>query len=239
MKRIARRIMKRVTVEAAAGLALTGMLFMTARYAGLAVSGSSVHIGKERPVVVLDSGHGGNDPGKVGVDKSLEKDINLAITLKLKEYLEQSDVEVVLTREDDRGLYTERDRSKKAADMKKRCQLIEAAKPEIVVSIHQNSYHEESVSGGQVFYYKGSEKGKRLAELIQGRFDYLLGKENRRQVKANDNYYLLLHVKCPIVIVECGFLSNWKEAKMLNSPEYQDRLAWTIHMGIMEYLNSR
>ena len=85
MKRIARRIMKRVTVEAAAGLALTGMLFMTARYAGLAVSGSSVHIGKERPVVVLDSGHGGNDPGKVGVDKSLEKDINLAITLKLKE----------------------------------------------------------------------------------------------------------------------------------------------------------
>lgn len=103
-------------------------------------------------------GHGGNDPGKVGVDKSLEKDINLAITLKLKEYLEQSDVKVILTREDDRGLYTEKDHSKKAADMKKRCQIIEAAKPEIVVSIHQNSYHEESVSGGQVFYYKGSEK---------------------------------------------------------------------------------
>ncbi len=184
-------------------------------------------------------GHGGNDPGKVGVDKSLEKDINLAITLKLKEYLEQSDVEVILTREDDRGLYTEKAHSKKAADMKKRCQIIEAAKPEIVVSIHQNSYHEESVSGGQVFYYKGSEKGKRLAELIQERFDYVLGKGNRRQVKANDNYYLLLHVKCPIVIVECGFLSNWEEAKMLNSPEYQDRLAWTIHMGIMEYLNSR
>ena len=184
-------------------------------------------------------GHGGNDPGKVGVDKSLEKDINLAITLKLKEYLEQSDVKVILTREDDRGLYTEKDHSKKAADMKKGCQIIEAAKPEIVVSIHQNSYHEESVSGGQVFYYKGSEKGKRLAELIQERFDYVLGKGNRRQVKANDNYYLLLHVKCPIVIVECGFLSNWEEAKMLNSPEYQDRLAWTIHMGIMEYLNSR
>ena len=173
------------------------------------------------------------------MDKSLEKDINLAITLKLKEYLEQSDVKVILTREDDRGLYMEKDHSKKAADMKKRCQIIEAAKPEIVVSIHQNSYHEESVSGGQVFYYKGSEKGKRLAELIQERFDYVLGKGNRRQVKANDNYYLLLHVKCPIVIVECGFLSNWEEAKMLNSPEYQDRLAWTIHMGIMEYLNSR
>jgi len=239
MKRMAERILKRMTVEAAAGLVLFAGIFMTARYAGLAASGTSVHIGKEKPVVVLDSGHGGNDPGKVGVDGSLEKDINLAVTLKLKEYLEQSDVEVVLTREEDRGLYNESDHSKKMADMKNRCRLIEDASPDIVVSIHQNSYHQEPVSGGQVFYYKGSEKGKRLAELIQKRFDYVLGKENRRLAKANDNYYLLLHVKCPIVIVECGFLSNWKEAAMLNSAEYQDRLAWTIHMGVMEYLNGR
>ena len=120
--------------------------------------------------------------------------------------------------------------------MKKRCQIIEAAKPEIVVSIHQNSYHEESVSGGQVFYYKGSEKGKRLAELIQERFDYVLGKGNRRQVKANDNYYLLLHVKCPIVIVECGFLSNWEEAKKLQEDSYQNQIAWAVSMGILSYL---
>ena len=123
------------------------------------------------------------------------------------------------------------------SDMKKRCQIIEEAKPDLVVSIHQNSYHENSIFGGQVFYYKTSQKGKVLAQILQKRFDYVLGSANRRQAKANDNYYLLLHVKEPIVIVECGFLSNPSEAANLQTEEYQDRMAWTIHMGIMEYLN--
>ena len=113
------------------------------------------------------------------------------------------------------------------------------ADPDLVVSIHQNSYHQESVSGGQVFYYKTSERGKRLAEILQRRFDYVLGEKNTRLAKPNGSYYLLLHVKQPIVIVECGFLSNWKEAANLNSGEYQDRLAWTIHVGIMEFLNQK
>ncbi|PNV60581.1 N-acetylmuramoyl-L-alanine amidase [Clostridium sp. chh4-2] len=202
---------------------------------GIAASGEAK--GTQKKTVVLDVGHGGNDPGKIGVDGSLEKDINLAIAKRLKTYLEASDVEVILTRDSDTGLYGEKDNRKKMADMKKRCEIIDEIKPEIVVSIHQNSYHQEEISGGQVFYYKGSDKGKKLAEILQKRFDYVLGEANRRQAKANDNYYLLLHVKQPIVIVECGFLSNWKEAAMLNSEEYQDRLAWTIHMGIMEYLN--
>lgn len=173
----------------------------------------------------------------MGVDGSLEKDINLEIAKKLKAYLEASDVEVVMTREEDKGLYGEKDSHKKAADMKKRCEVINEAKPNLVVSIHQNSYHEEGISGGQVFYYKDSENGKRLAEIIQKRFDFVLGDKNKRLAKPNGNYYLLLHVKQPIVIVECGFLSNWKEAKALNTEEYQERMAWTIHMGIMEYLN--
>ena len=171
------------------------------------------------------------------MDGSLEKDINLEIARKLKAYLEASDVEVVMTREEDKGLYGEKDSRKKMADMKKRCDLINETRPELVVSIHQNSYHEESVSGGQVFYYKDSEKGKQLAEILQKRFDFVLGEKNKRLAKPNGNYYLLLHVKQPIVIVECGFLSNWKEAKALNTEDYQDRMAWTIHMGIMEYLN--
>ena len=103
----------------------------------------------------------------------------------------------------------------------------------------QNSYHEESVNGGQVFYYKNSAHGKQLAEILQRRFDFVLGSQNRRSPKANDNYYLLLHVRSPIVIVECGFLSNRNEASLLSSEEYQDRLAWTIHMGIMEYINTQ
>ena len=108
-----------------------------------------------------------------------------------------------------------------------------------MISLHQNSYHEEPIHGGQVFYYKKSQQGQQLAEIIQKRFDYVQGQTNTRVAKANDNYYLLLHVRSPIVIVECGFLSNASDAANLNSEDYQDRLAWTIHMGIMEYLNTQ
>ena len=153
--------------------------------------------------------------------------------------LEKEGIRVVMTRTDDNGLYTESDSNKKIADMKKRCAIIDAAKADIVVSIHQNSYQSPEVKGAQVFYYRKSEKGKRLAEILQKRFDYALRDQNRRKAKPNDSYYLLLHVKCPIVIVECGFLSNWKEAALLKTEEYQDRVAYTLHMGIMEYLNGR
>ena len=192
---------------------------------------------KKKYIVCVDPGHGGTDPGKVGINGQLEKDINLAIAKKLKTYLEASDVTVVLTRDKDMGLYSSGDAHKKMADMRKRCQLIEEVKPDLVISIHQNSYHEEAIRGGQVFYYKTSVRGKKLAQILQERFDYVLGDANKRQAKANDNYYLLLHVKEPIVIAECGFLSNREEAKKLETEEYQDRLAWTLHMGIMEYLN--
>ena len=192
---------------------------------------------KKKYIVCVDPGHGGTDPGKVGINGQLEKDINLAIAKKLKTYLEASDVTVVLTRDKDMGLYSSGDAHKKMADMRKRCQLIEEVKPDLVISIHQNSYHEEAIRGGQVFYYKTSVRGKKLAQILQERFDYVLGDANKRQAKANDNYYLLLHVKEPIIIAECGVLSNWEEAEKLETKEYQDRLAWTLHMGIMEYLN--
>ena len=161
------------------------------------------------------------ETGKVSVDGSLEKDINLAIAKRLKWYLEQSDVEVVMSREDDRGLYDTSTGSRKMSDMKNRCARVEESGADLVVSIHQNSYHQENVSGAQVFYYRKSEKGKRLAEILQKRFDYALGDQNRRKAKPNDSYYLLLHVKCP------------------KKEEYQDRVAYTLHMGIMEYLNGR
>ncbi len=192
--------------------------------------------GKNR-VVVLDAGHGGVDPGKVGVDGTLEKDINLSLVYQLKEYLEAADVRVILTRETDDGLYQENDTNKKRADMNARCALIEEKMPDLTVSIHQNSYHEESVKGAQVFYYADSQEGQRLAQILQEKFDHALGKENSRPAKANDQYYLLLHTSCPIVIVECGFLSNWEEAAKLADVGYQKTLAWAIHLGILQYLN--
>lgn len=231
--------MRKLVLEEICGLVLLVMVFLAAKYGSIAVVSAEAERQAERPVVVIDVGHGGDDPGKVGIDGSLEKDINLQIARKLKVYLEQSDVEVVMTREEDVGLYSASDTKKKMADMRKRCEIIEESGADLVVSIHQNSYHQEDVSGAQVFYYRKSEKGKRLAEILQKRFDYALRDQNRRKAKPNDSYYLLLHVKCPIVIVECGFLSNWKEAALLKTEEYQDRVAYTLHMGIMEYLNGR
>lgn len=232
--------MKQSAWQTAMGILLLGIVALISWQAGTLVSvqNQKAEADRAKPVVVIDAGHGGNDPGKVGIDGQLEKDINLKIVDRLKAYLEASDVKVVLTRDSDQGLYSSDDNHKKMADMRKRCELIGEANPDLVVSIHQNSYHEEYVSGGQVFYYKTSEKGKYLAEILQKRFDYVLGEANKRMAKANDNYYLLLHVKAPIVIVECGFLSNRKEAAQLEQEEYQDRMAWTIHMGILEYLST-
>ena len=189
---------------------------------------------KSDRIVVLDAGHGGTDSGKVGINGVKEKDINLTITNSVKKILEKENIQVIMTRETDKQLA-----QSKVEDLKYRVKIMNETSPVLAVSIHQNSYHEESVSGGQVFYYRDSAKGKALAEILQKRFSYVLGEQNRRLPKANGNYYLLLHVKCPIVIVECGFLSNRKEAGLLNSGEYQDKLAYTIHMGVAEYLNGR
>ncbi len=157
---------------------------------------------KEQFCVVIDAGHGGADPGKVGVNGSLEKDINLKIAEMVKSFLETEGVNVVMTRTDDHGLYDEGASNKKVQDMKRRIAIIEEVHPQIVVSIHQNSYHEEYVHGAQVFYYDGSATGKRLAEMIQKRFVISVDAENRREAKANNSYYLLKKTSCPIVIVE-------------------------------------
>lgn len=192
---------------------------------------------REKPCVVIDAGHGGIDPGKVGINGALEKDINLEIAKKLKQFLEQEDVEVVLTRDSDEGLYDENSSNKKVQDMKRRVELIETTKPIVTVSIHQNSYHEEYVHGAQTFYYTGSEQSRILAEKIQQVLLNGVDKDNTRVAKANDSYYLLKKTSSPIVIVECGFLSNRDEAQKLDSDYYREKLAWAIHMGILQYLN--
>ncbi len=187
--------------------------------------------------VVIDPGHGGIDPGKVSANGDLEKDINLQIAFRLKSLLESSDVEVYMTRDADEGLYREYSENKKIEDLRNRCGKIEELAPDCVVSIHQNSYHESYVRGAQVFYYSSSAEGKLLAEDIQNQLLLALGGEHAREVKGNTSYYMLSKTKRPIVIVECGFLSNAEEADLLVDPDYQERLAWALHMGVMNYLN--
>ena len=190
-----------------------------------------------RFTVVIDAGHGGFDSGKVGVDGTLEKDINLIIAKKLEQLLIAADINVIMTRTDDTGLYEESSNNKKRQDMKNRAALMNQAKPDCVISIHQNSYPQESIDGAQVFYYTHSEKGKLLAALIQDSLIARADPTNHRVEKSNDSYYLLKNVSSPIVIVECGFLSNWAESKKLVDDTYQQKLAWAIHLGILQYLN--
>lgn len=186
--------------------------------------------------VVIDAGHGGFDSGKVGLKGVLEKDINLAIALKLRTLLEQEGINVIMTRETDDGLYDEGEANKKQQDMKRRCSLINEAKPRAAVSIHQNSFTQESVKGPQVFYYETSVEGKRLAEILQDTLNEQLEISRPREMKANDTYYLLKKTEVPTVIVECGFLSNREEEALLSTEEYQNRTAEAICKGILAYL---
>ena len=197
---------------------------------------ANVHEKKGR-LVVIDAGHGGKDPGKIGVNQVLEKDINLQIAKRVKTLLEQNDVEVVMVREEDHGLYDEDASNKKVQDMKRRMEVIEKSNALLAVSIHQNSYSEEYVHGSQVFYYTTSEKGKCAALLMQKQLVEGLEQENKRETKANDSYYLLKKSTIPTIIVECGFLSNYAEAEKLNTQVYQEQMAFQITMGILKYLN--
>jgi len=195
------------------------------------------NIEEKKITIVIDPGHGGRDPGKIGINNALEKDINLSISLKLRDLLVENGINVIMTREEDIGLYDESDSSKKRADLKKRVELINSSGALFAVSIHQNSFTQESVRGAQVFYYSDSKEGKKLAEMIQAQLKETIADGNHRQAKANNTYYMINKTTCPLVIVECGFLSNREEANLLLEEEYQKKMAWGIHLAILKYIN--
>lgn len=199
--------------------------------------GSSGEEERKQIVIVIDPGHGGRDPGKVGVNDALEKDINLSISFKLKKLLEQNDIIVIMTREEDIGLYEETDSNKKNADLNKRVKIIQNSGSDLAISIHQNSFVEEYVRGAQVFYHAQSQEGKQLSEIIQNQIVKTIKDGNHRKAKSNNNYYMLKKTECPLVIVECGYMSNNEEAALLVKDSYQEEMAWGIHLGIMQYIN--
>ena len=196
---------------------------------------TGIKIDFTKKTVVIDSGHGGIDPGKKSDNGILEKDVNLSIAKKLQKKLIDTGFNVVMTREDENGLYSENDDNKKIADMKKRCQIIKDSKADIVVSIHQNSFQSQDVKGAQVFYYTHSGEGKKAAEIMQESL-LVLDDTNHRKAKANDTYYLLKRTESPTIIVECGFLTNTEEAGLLKQEEYQKKVAEAIVAGIKAYM---
>lgn len=187
-------------------------------------------------VVVIDCGHGGIDPGKVGVNGVYEKDINLAIGLLLEKNLKQKGCQVIMTRDSDKGLYTEQDRNKKVADLKKRVEIMNGLDTDIIISIHQNSFTQESSKGAQVFYLTGSEEGKKFAEYMQNTLMEKVDRDNHRVAKSNNDYYILKNSKSPAIIIECGFLSNSQEAENLCDTNYQQKMAEAIAEGVSTYL---
>ena len=221
-------------------LLVAGILFLSGAYLQRAEEEQAVYTSgnsKELPIVVIDAGHGGKDPGKVGVNGALEKDINLSIAKKLQSLLIQNDVMVIMTREEDKDLASENASNRKNEDLRARADLLKEAAPVLMVSIHQNSYPEADVDGAQVFYYSGSQESKLLGTMVQESLKRELADGNHRVAKANKEYYLLKKAVCPAVIVECGFLSNPEEAGLLATEEYQEKIAFSIHLGILEYIN--
>lgn len=190
---------------------------------------------KNQNVICIDAGHGGSDPGKVGEPDILEKDINLSLALKLQKLLEKKNFKVYMTRNGDYNLADSNDNQKRS-DLSNRKQLIFENDPSAVISIHQNSYPSSDVHGAQVFYPQGSEKSKQLADSIQTSLIKHLDPKNHRQAKANAEYYLFRDNPYPIVIVECGFLSNPQELKLLQSNDYQQKAVNGIYHGLKEYL---
>lgn len=207
-------------------LLLLGMIFAGKKLSELAVNGE---VKEEMPLVVVDAGHGGKDPGKVGIGGILEKDINLQIARKLEKYLEEHGFQVIMTRTEDVS------EESKMEDMKKRVELMNESMPLIVVSIHQNSYSDPSVTGAQVFYYTESKESQSAAQIVQEELREL-EPQNGRQEKAESRFYMLKKTKAPTIIVECGFLSNKEDTEKLIQEEYQEKIAQTICNGIIKWV---
>lgn len=182
-------------------------------------------------IIVLDAGHGGWDPGMVQ-GKTEEKHINLSIAKKLQTFLEQGGATVIITRVDDSDLS-----SSKQGDMHQRRIIANSSHADIFVSIHQNSYASTKVKGAQVFFFNESDNSEKLATLIQGRLKEFVDPGNKFKQKANKNYFVLKQTEMPAVLVECGFLTNYIERNNLLNDDYQEKLAWGIYLGIVDYFN--
>ena len=192
--------------------------------------------------IVLDAGHGGIDSGTSSDDKTIfEKDINLAITLKLKELIESSGGLVVLTRDDDSSLYEENGnkttRQKYNENLKNRKKIADESNADMFISIHLNYFTQSKYYGAQTFYPESNKDGKALASCIQDEFKRVVDNNNDRVIKPRNDLYLLKDCKIPSALIECGFLSNEKEAKLLNDEEYQEKIAWAIYSGIQKYFD--
>ena len=199
---------------------------------------STVSLPASGKTIVIDAGHGVPDEGAQSSNGTTEAETNLKIALKLQNLLEQSGCTVILTRSDENAIYDIESKTlkqKKVSDIKNRVKIGNESSADIFVSIHLNKIPQSQYDGWQTFYREGSKEGARLAKIIQENLNKTMQKENNRIAKTIDNIYIIKHVEIPITIVECGFLSNPDEEKLLLEDDYQNKLAWGIYNGIVDY----
>ncbi len=219
---------------------LSAMLYLTFMANFSAAEASSMPITQK--TVIVDAGHGGDDGGAIGIDGTVEKDINLDIALKLEKILKFYGFNVIMTRTQDvmtcdDGLDSLRKR--KISDIHNRFELMRKNPDAIFISVHQNKFEDSSQHGTQVFYSGNDERSKELAEAIQTSVTLTLQRKNDRVVKkSGSGIYLLYHAKIPAVLIECGFISNSDEVKKLKDESYRMKLAILIADGLLKYLSN-
>ncbi len=200
---------------------------------GVSVSSAASYQGEK--VIVIDAGHGGIDAGVRGIATSCkESDINLAISRQLKNYFTAAGFKVVMTRTNNGGLYGSSSSGFKKRDMKKRKEIIESCNADMVISVHQNFCPIPSRRGGTVFFDKDSECGQRLANCVQSALNDMEECVSENTALTGD-YYMLKCTKSPSVIVECGFLSNGDDDRLLNTEDYQKKIAYAVFKGAVAY----
>lgn len=189
-------------------------------------------------VIVLDAGHGIPDEGAESSNGTTEAEINLKIALKVQNLLEQSGATVILTRSDENAIYdldSKTLKQKKVSDIHNRVKIGNESSADVFVSIHLNKIPQQQYYGWQTFFREGDQNSVKLAQSLQKNLNDCMQKENKRISLKIDNIYIMRKVEIPISIVECGFLSNPEEEQQLLTDEYQDKLAWGIYTGIMDY----
>ncbi len=192
-----------------------------------------------KPVIVLDAGHGGEDGGAVSETGLVEKDVNLQIALKLQKLFLQSGFKVIMTRSEDKAIYSDNAvslREKKVSDIHNRTEICNENEKNIFISIHQNKFEQSKYKGTQVFYSTNNQMSCELAENIRLAVKGLLQNDNNRQCKpSTDSVYILKNATVPAVLVECGFLSNPQEEALLKTKQYRNQLAYAIYSGFLEF----
>jgi len=191
----------------------------------------------DRKTVVIDAGHGGVDGGATSVSGVLESKFNLDIALKLRDVMGLLGINTVMIRETDCSVYTHGDTisQKKISDLKERVRIVNSTENAILVSIHQNHFSSSQYSGAQVFYAP-TEGSREVASVVQDAFKHCLNPNSRRQIKKADGVYLMQHINCPGILIECGFLSNYQEEYLLRDTAYQQKICGIIACTVSSWL---